>query len=242
MSATMKLKQYSVDTPRETIFQDATALLETIPKWKEGKTFFEGTTHETETKGEVIDDDFWVAAKAHFQDVNLERLRKAIIGTEEAGFSHSDYEPHYKHEISQVQVQGEQFTTFANGWSYKVRTEYSFSFPFSKRTFNQLVHVFVDPIKRWALIVSLPIKGPLFPDSVLGEAVTVEELSWKAERDGPAEWLIASTSGAGGNIPHWASNYALAGILVKDVPNVVDLISGSDYFTEPDSKLLSKQA
>ncbi|WLF81843.1 hypothetical protein PVL30_005644 [Lodderomyces elongisporus] len=236
MSSTLKLKQYPVDTSREAIFNDSVALLKKIPQWNEGKTFYKSSNYPVYSKHNEVDGDFWCSRETVLKNINVERLRKAIIGTTEQGFTHSDYEPHYVHEISEMQVRNLQ--QYKDGWSYTIHAQYNFGFPLSKRTFNELIHIYIDAAKQWALIVSLPIKGALYEHSVLGEYVSLEELKWNDNNDS-AEWLVATTSTAGGNVPDWATKWSLAGALAKDVPNVVDLIASKDYFDVGESEILT---
>ncbi|KAI5967501.1 hypothetical protein KGF57_000341 [Candida theae] len=217
----MQLKQYSADTPRQTLLADAEQILKSIPKWETGKTHYEHTKNATKTFHDTIGDNYWCARHSVLKDLPLDKFKTAIIGTTEVGFTHSDHELHYVHEIESVEVRNVKKYD-DNGWSYTIHAVYNFGFPLNKRSFNELVHVFVSNDK--ALVVSVPIAGEV--EGVLGSYVSVEEIKWDGDT---VEWTMATTSKAGGNIPDWVTKLSIGGAIAKDVPNVIAYIESNEY-------------
>lgn len=154
----MQLKQYSVDTPRQTLLADAQQILKSIPNWNVGKMHYEHTNHATKITHDTIDGDYWCARHSVLKDLPIDKFKSAIIGTTEIGFTHSDHELHYVHEIELMEVRNiKKYED--NGWSYTIHAIYDFGFPLNKRLFNELVHVFVSNDE--ALVVSVQLKEKL---------------------------------------------------------------------------------
>lgn len=218
----MQLKQYSVDTPRQTLLADAQQILKSIPNWNVGKTHYEHTNHATKITHDTIDGDYWCARHSVLKDLPIDKFKSAIIGTTEIGFTHSDHELHYVHEIELMEVRNiKKYED--NGWSYTIHAIYDFGFPLNKRLFNELVHVFVSNDE--ALVVSVPIEGEI--EGVLGSYVSVEEIKWG--NGDSVEWTVATTSKPGGIVPDWVTRLSIGGAIAKDVPNVLEYIESKKF-------------
>ncbi|CCG24448.1 hypothetical protein CORT_0F02230 [Candida orthopsilosis Co 90-125] len=218
----MQLKQYSVDTPRQTLLADAQQILKSIPNWNVGKTHYEHTNHATKITHDTIDGDYWCARHSVLKDLPIDKFKSAIIGTTEIGFTHSDHELHYVHEIESMEVRNTKKYE-DNGWSYTIHAIYDFGFPLNKRSFNELVHVFVSNDE--ALVVSVPIEGEI--EGVLGSYVSVEEIKWG--NGDSVEWTVATTSKPGGIVPDWVTRLSIGGAIAKDVPNVLEYIESKKF-------------
>ncbi|CAD1813492.1 hypothetical protein FOB58_005348 [Candida parapsilosis] len=222
--STLPLKEYSVDTPRQTLLKGAEHLLKSVPNWNPGKTYYEDTKHVTKISHDTIDGDYWCARRTALRDIPIDKFKSAIIGTTEIGFTHSDHEINYVHEIESMQVRNIQ-NYEDNGWSYTIHAIYDFGFPLNKRSFNELVHVFVSNDK--ALVVSVPIAGEV--EGVLGSYVSVEEIKWDADS---VEWTVATTSKPGGIVPEWVTKLSIGGAIAKDVPNVLAYIESNKFLVQ----------
>ncbi|KAI5965994.1 hypothetical protein CANMA_003379 [Candida margitis] len=217
----MQLKEYSVDTPRQTLLEGSEKVLKSISNWTPGKVYHKDTKHVTRTFHDTIDGDYWCARQSVLKDIPIDKFKSAIIGTTEVGFTHSDHELLYVHEIESMQVRNiNKYED--NGWSYTIHAQYEFGFPLNKRSFNELVHVFVSNDR--ALVVSVPIEGGI--EGVLGTYVSVEQIKWNGNS---VDWTVATTSSAGGNIPDWVTKLSIGGAIAKDVPNVLAYIESERF-------------
>ena len=224
----MQFKQYTTDTPRQTLLTDAEQILKSVPNWEAGKTYYEHTKHVTNTCHDTFNGNYWCARHSILKGIPIDKFKSVIIGTTEVGFTHSNHEPHYVHEIELMQVSNIK-TYEDNGWSFTIHAVYNFGFPLKKRLFNELVHTYVYNDR--AIVVSVPIAGEI--EGVLGSYVSVEEIKWGDGADS-VEWTVATTSKAGGFIPDWVTKLSIGGAIAKDVPNVLAYIESKEFLVRVD--------
>ncbi|KAI5956961.1 hypothetical protein KGF54_000580 [Candida jiufengensis] len=220
----LPLKEYSIDTPRQFLLEESEKILKSIPNWEKGKSYYQDTSYPVETSHKTIDGNYWCARETELKNIDVEKFKNCIIGTTEIGFTHSNHELNYVHPIQEMIV-NDLKKYEDNGWSYTIHALYNFGFPLTKRYFNELVHVFVANDR--ALIISVPIKGK--EDGVLGTYISIEEIKWTAHS---VNWIVATTSSAGGMIPDFLTKMSLGGELVKDVPEVLAYINSKHFLVQ----------
>jgi len=100
---------------------------------------------------------------------------------------------------------------------------HTFSPPISPRVFTVLQTTHFDEVNRTGLIVSLPIDlsdEPAFAQleehGARGRYTSVERL--REMSDGKIEWIMATSSTPGGNIPQFIVDRNMAGKISDDVP------------------------
>ncbi|KAI5963177.1 uncharacterized protein KGF55_002969 [Candida pseudojiufengensis] len=220
----LPLKEYSPDTPRQYLLEESEKIIKSIPNWEKGKKYFEDTSYPVDTVHTTLNGNYWVARNTQLKNIDIEKFKKCIIGTTEIGFTHSNHELNYVHPIKEMIVENlKKYDD--NGWSYIIHALYEFGFPLTKRFFNQLVEIYIANDR--ALIVSVPIKGK--EDGVLGTYVSIEEIKWTSNS---VDWLVATTSSAGGLVPDFLTKLRLADELVKDVPEVLAYINSKHFLVQ----------
>jgi len=203
--------------PREKIEAAARALLDSTPTWKQGKQYHHGLVqawhrpkgahdgagwharHSLHATTDGTFDDFW-------QGLSVDKAVKE-----------SQFIPELKDTRLLKDVgPGQQI------WSL----HYVFPPPMSPRVFTVLVTIFEDANPRTGWVVSMPVDvsgdkelaAKDFP-GVRGRYVSIERVRQAEDK---VDWLMATSSTPGGNLPSWIAEMSIDGQISHDVPKYVE--------------------
>ncbi|QLQ78854.1 hypothetical protein HG537_0B02020 [Torulaspora globosa] len=119
-----------------------------------------------------------------------------------------------------------------SGWTL-VNLEYNLGKPLSIRDFSEWVYPIAPYIDNTGLevsiVVSLNAQVPMKQSSVeknhtAAYYASVERLSYDRNTK-QLEWLMCTTSDAGGNVPKWIQNATIAKTVAKDVPFLFNFLN-----------------
>lgn len=207
---------------RTTLLNESKSVIESISSWKHIKECHTTDLSITTSLYSTIrNNEFWCCRKSIIPGELKHRLLECIIGQPTQGLTHSDHESNYIKEITRIKV--DDIQEYHDGWSYKLIADYNFGGILSKRKFYEFQQVY--KFDNCAYILSIPIQGESNKEYVIGKYHSIERLSWsnENEKDG-IEWIMATTSDAGGNIPKWITKLSVPGAIAKDVPSVLKYI------------------
>lgn len=187
----------------------------------------------------------WLYGKVrtHFNPVNsqrptYERIVYYLNGSERAKDGQWELKDRSKRsrlekEYIEVLSDYEVLEITESGWVL-VNLEYDLGKPLSIRDFNEWVYP-IEPFTdsttgiETSMVVSLNADIPMKQSSVEKNHTpayytSVERLCYDYTTE-ELEWLMCTTSDAGGNVPKWIQNATIANTVAKDVPYLFEFLS-----------------
>lgn len=212
-------------------------------KWKKGKLYkfknADGPDFQVQTYSTSHGSEFWLSRQSkHTVDkATYDRLVHYLNGSERTAddgwvlsnrATRSELEKEYIEVLSDYEI----LEITDSGWVL-VNLEYDLGKPLSIRDFNEWVYP-IEPFtdasgKETSMVVSLNADVPMKQSSVEKNHTpayyaSVERLCYDYKTQ-ELEWLMCTTSDAGGNVPKWIQNATIAKTVAKDVPYLFEFLS-----------------
>lgn len=248
-------KEISVDSlPKATLqfVKDANDLIESITtkQWSKNKTYSytlqNGTKEQVTTYGYTNKDtkEYWLSrVSSHSLDrYKFEDFVKYIVGVDpetgkiESVYKHTEYETEYIHVLSKWgKIPLESYPEYKHlrpddkghleKWG-SIYAEYELGAPLTTRQFNEFILV-IEPgyfSEDTAFVIQLVSNKPSESNHVKGVYCSIERIKLKKE-DNTVEWIMATSSDSGGNVPKWLQNSMISKSVAGDVPSFLNWIN-----------------
>ncbi|KAG8959202.1 hypothetical protein FRC03_008288 [Tulasnella sp. 419] len=192
-----------------------------LSSWIEGKTFHDGKIRTFFKKATSGGHGWHMRVSQHGPDDGTFTEFWNVLG-----INHAENEQQYMPELNRVT----QLKVIEPGvteiWSF----HYTFSPPFSPRTFTALITCHLEAVApRQGWIITVPVSltsaqelKALEEKGTRGRYVSVERIL--ELEDGTVEWRMATQSTPGGYIPSFVSERAMPKKICEDVINVINFI------------------
>lgn len=216
----------------------AQTLSESVKTWKKSKVFtFNDVGCKVDTFYTTIDNEYWMSrvskhklrSEQEYYDV-IEYLNGSTPTTSgwelKDRYARSKCEIEYIHVLTKVDpiaIENE-VTDNDEGWIL-VNLEYELGKPLNTREFNEYIYVLKprcldesQPHIETSFVVSLVADIPLRNAAhTHGVYTSIERLQFNKETL-ELEWMMSTSSDAGGNVPRWLQNATVAKSVANDVP------------------------
>ncbi|KAJ7582962.1 hypothetical protein C8J56DRAFT_956180 [Mycena floridula] len=200
---------------QETIIAAAHSILDSIPKWKQGKTYQKVVKASSRPKGPKDSAPWHCRTSEHKPDEVSFDTMWAKLGVDKP-LNEKQFIP----DISKV-TKIKEISPTETIWSMY----YKFPPPLSPRIFTVLqVTQLTEVSPRTGIIVSVPIDlssdaelAKMEETGVKGRYAAVERLL--ELEDGSTQWVMATSSIAGGFIPPFLAESSMDGKIAEDVPH-----------------------
>lgn len=238
-------KRDDLPISKDDVLKVAQAMASNVEKeWKKGKLYkfknANGQEFQVQTYSKSHGSEYWLSrrSKHKVDKATYERIVYYLNGSERAKDGQWELKDRSKRsrlekEYIEVLSDYEVLEITESGWVL-VNLEYDLGKPLSIRDFNEWVYP-IEPFTdsttgiETSMVVSLNADIPMKQSSVEKNHTpayytSVERLCYDYTTE-ELEWLMCTTSDAGGNVPKWIQNATIAKTVAKDVPYLFEFLS-----------------